>query len=60
MTGAEIKALRERLGMTQQQFAVALHTTVTTVSRWETGDSQPIETFVAQMRQLFLQLEERT
>lgn len=37
----EIKALRERLGMTQAQLADALETTVTTISRWENGARKP-------------------
>ncbi len=37
MTPREVKQLRERLGMTQQQLAVALDVTVTTVARWEQG-----------------------
>ena len=52
MTATEIKALREQLGMTQREFAVALHTTVTSVSRWEHGASKPLEFFVVAMREL--------
>ncbi len=36
-----IKAIRLGLGLTQQQFAVALNSTITTVSRWERGKSEP-------------------
>ena len=37
----EIKNIRERLGMTQDEFAKRIGVTVTTVSRWERGDSLP-------------------
>ena len=37
----EIKALREKLGLTQQQLADELCTTCVTVSRWETGQCEP-------------------
>jgi len=37
----EIKSLRDRLGMTQQQMADRLDTTVTTISRWENGATKP-------------------
>ncbi|MBI4378687.1 MAG: helix-turn-helix domain-containing protein [Nitrospinae bacterium] len=37
----EIKNIRESLGMTQDEFARRIGVTVTTVSRWERGDSLP-------------------
>jgi putative transcriptional regulator len=37
----DTKSLRKRLGMTQQEFAVALGCAVATVSRWETGINEP-------------------
>ncbi len=33
----EIRALRQRLGLTQAQFAALLHLGLNTVSRWESG-----------------------
>jgi DNA-binding transcriptional regulator YiaG len=36
-----IRRLREKIGMTQEQFARALAVTVSTVSRWETGHAAP-------------------
>jgi putative transcriptional regulator len=40
-TAKQIKELRYRLGMTQEQFAVELGVTVSAVNRWENGKSQP-------------------
>jgi repressor LexA len=37
MTPKEIKAIREKLGLTQQQLAEALHTTRVSIARYETG-----------------------
>jgi DNA-binding transcriptional regulator YiaG len=37
MTGAEIKALREAAGLSQQDLAERLGVAVETVSRWENG-----------------------
>jgi putative transcriptional regulator len=37
----QIKDLRYRLGMTQEQFAVQLGVTVSAVNRWENGKVQP-------------------
>ena len=37
----KIKALRKKLWLSQQGFAVELEVTTQTVSRWERGISQP-------------------
>ena len=37
----EIKALREKLGVSQPVFARYLNTTKSTVSKWEQGDKHP-------------------
>ena len=37
ITGAQVKQIREQLGMTQEELARELNTTVSTISRWETG-----------------------
>jgi DNA-binding transcriptional regulator YiaG len=39
--GAVISALRQRLGMTQEEFAHAIGVTVSTVNRWENGHIEP-------------------
>ena len=41
MTAGDIKALRERLHLSQPVFAMYLNTTKSTVSKWEQGDKKP-------------------
>ena len=36
-----VRRVREKLGMTQEQFACEIAVTVSTVSRWETGHAVP-------------------
>ncbi len=51
-----LKNLRELLGMTQQDFAQLMGVAVSTVSRWERGQSQP--SFTAQQwRKLLGEME---
>jgi DNA-binding transcriptional regulator YiaG len=47
-----IRALRDRLGMTQADFADRLGAKVTTVSRWETGVTHPQPVFRDQLDRL--------
>lgn len=37
----DIRKVRERLGMTQEEFARALHVSQSTVQNWESGRTQP-------------------
>ena len=37
----DVKALRQKLGLTQEQFAVKLGTTAITIRRWEKGYTKP-------------------
>lgn len=39
--GSYIKSRRKNIRLTQRQLAYKVYVTVTTVSRWETGTSQP-------------------
>lgn len=39
--GSFIRQLRQKLGMTQEEFAHALGITVSTVNRWENSHSAP-------------------
>ena len=41
MTADEVRALRQRLGLTQEQLARRLNCTTMCVSRWERGASRP-------------------
>lgn len=41
MNGNQIKNLRQRLGMTQEEFAHRLGVTLCTVNRWENNKSEP-------------------
>ncbi|EDP73581.1 helix-turn-helix domain-containing protein [Hydrogenivirga sp. 128-5-R1-1] len=41
MTGKEIRELRKKLGLTQEEFAQLLGVGFTTVNRWENGKSEP-------------------
>lgn len=52
MDADEIKALRKRLGLTQDLFAQRLGTTQPTIAKWETGVSKPVGVAVMAMRQL--------
>lgn len=40
-TAAEVRRIRESLGLTQQQFADLFHYAVRQIIRWETGKSEP-------------------
>ncbi len=41
MDGVQIRALRDRLGLTQEQFAYRLGVTFSTVNRWENNHATP-------------------
>ena len=43
MTGEEIKALREKMGLSQKAFARKLGTSLNTVNRWEKGVHKPAQ-----------------
>ncbi len=43
MTSKEIKELREKLNATQGEFAKAIGVSFSTISRWESGLSQPTD-----------------
>ena len=40
-SGDEIRTLRKRLGLTQEEFAHAVAVTFSTVNRWENGHAKP-------------------
>jgi len=39
--GESVRLLRQRLGMTQEEFAHAVEVTVSTVNRWENAHAEP-------------------
>lgn len=41
MSGDEIRSLRKKLGLTQEEFAHAVAVTFSTVNRWENGHARP-------------------
>lgn len=47
-----IRALRSRLGLTQMEMAARIGTTVTTISRWETGARSPTGLYDRALREL--------
>jgi len=56
MTKDEVKQLRAKLGMTQQQLAHKLGVTQTSVARWEMGMHQ-IEEPTARLLKLLVKME---
>ena len=52
MTGAEIKAARERAQLTQQQLAAKVGVGLRTVSNWERGETVP-KNRMAALEELF-------
>lgn len=52
MTAVEIKTIRERMRMTQQEFADHLGTTQTCVSYWESGRRIPRGPAVLMLRKM--------
>jgi len=54
MNAIEIKAMRKKLGLTQQQLATELCVTLGTVARWESGGRQPSPLAKLQLRRIAL------
>lgn len=52
MTGAEIRAFRERVQMSQCLLARMLGTGHDTVSKWESGQTKPSDTYKTKLEQL--------
>jgi len=48
----QIKELRHRLNLTQEQFAARVGVTFTTVNRWESGKSTPSPLAMRQIEKL--------
>jgi DNA-binding transcriptional regulator YiaG len=52
MTAKQIKELRLKLDMTQENFAAIIPATTTTVSRWERSISKPTEIYLRRLEEL--------
>jgi len=59
MNAAEIKALREALGLSQEQLARDLGVSFTTVSRWEQGHTKPSPLAIVKLKEIKRQWEDR-
>ena len=55
--GNLIRGLRQKLGMTQEEFAHEIAVTVSTVNRWENGHIEPSRLARRAMEGLALQVE---
>lgn len=52
MKPEEIKAIRKKLCVSQEKFAVLVGTTVVSVNRWEKGKTKPNKFYVRELKQL--------
>ncbi len=52
MTTFDIKKIRAKLNMTQQELAVALGVSLSTVANWESGRSNPSRLAITQIQGL--------
>ena len=52
MKPEEIKAVREKLNLTQEQFAAKIGATVTSVNRWENGKAEPSPLAIKAIKEL--------
>ena len=49
MTAKQIKRLREKLKMSREELAAKIGTSVSSISRWESGTSIPMRFFMRQL-----------
>ena len=54
--GRLVRALRERLGLTQEKFAARLGVTFPTINRWENGRAKPSPLAVKQIEDLLAEM----
>lgn len=52
ITGQEIRSVRNRLGLTQEEFAARIGVTFSTVNRWENGHAKPSRLAARALRSL--------
>lgn len=51
----QILAIRNALGMTQEEFARVMGTTTTSISRWERGISNPSKMAIKLLKQMLIE-----
>lgn len=54
-----VRALRERMGLTQEKFAARLGVTFPTINRWENGHAHPSPLAMRQIETLLQELGEQ-
>ncbi len=59
MTPPEIKALRQRMGLTQQDFAILVGVGCNTVNRWENGRTKPSKMAIKHMHTIINDMNAR-
>jgi DNA-binding transcriptional regulator YiaG len=59
MKPLEIKALREKMGLTQQDFSILVGVGCNTVNRWENGHVKPSRMAIKQMNTIIREMNER-
>ncbi len=52
-TRRDIKKLRKKMGLTQEQFAAEVGVTVSTVNRWENGKGKPQHLALVRLHELW-------
>lgn len=57
MTKIEIKLLRKRMGMTQEQFAAEIPVVLSTIQAWERGTNIPLPIAMARLDQMAVTLK---
>jgi DNA-binding transcriptional regulator YiaG len=59
MTSAEIRKLRETLGLTQEEFAEKIGAGRVTIARWESGQSKPTGLYLRALEKLQATVKKR-
>ena len=59
MTADQVRRLRERLGLTQEQFARRIGAGRATVARWELGESKPTGLYLQALEKLQAKMKKK-
>jgi DNA-binding transcriptional regulator YiaG len=60
MTPEQVRAIRKRLGLTQQELADTIAASQVTVARWETGVNEPKGAYLKALQELAKQAKKTT